>query len=131
MSGGLFARLLLVVGVALVTTQLIRGRAPALALLVSLAALLVLLGLLLPGLRTIWQRIQSLLTQSGLENSLFLPLLKVLAVNQITRLTAELCRDAGERALAAKLELWGGAASLLCVLPLAEQALALLGALGT
>lgn len=131
MSGGLFARLLLVAGVALVTTQLIRGRAPALALLVSLAALVVLLGLLLPGLQTVWQRFQSLLAQSGLENSLFLPLLKVLAVTQITRLAAELCRDAGEKALAAKLELCGGAASLLCVLPLAEQALALLGALGT
>lgn len=131
MSGGLFARLLLVAGVALVTTQLIRGRAPALALLVSLAALVVLLGLLLPGLQTVWQRFQSLLAQSGLENSLFLPLLKVLAVTQITRLAAELCRDAGEKGLAAKLELCGGAASLLCVLPLAEQALALLGALGT
>lgn len=131
MSGGLFARLLLVTAVALITTQLIRGRAPALALLVSFTALLVLLGLLLPGLGTVWQRIQSLLAQSGLENGLFLPLLKVLAVTQVTRIYAELCRDAGEKALAAKLELCGGAASLVCVLPLAEQALALLGALGT
>ena len=55
----------------------------------------------------------------------------MLAITQVTHISAELCRDAGEKAVAAKLELCGAAASLMCVLPLAEQALALLGALGT
>ena len=131
MSGGLFGRILQVAAVAALTTQLIRGKTPALALLVSLTGLLVLFGLLFPGLRAVWQQFRQLLIQAGLDIDLFLPLLKVLAVTQITRISAELCRDAGERALAAKLELCGGTASLLCLLPLAQQALALMGALGT
>jgi stage III sporulation protein AD len=131
MSGGVFGRILLVAAVAALTAQFLRGKTPALALLMSLAGLLVLFGLLLPGLQTLWRQFRQLLAQSGLDLQLFLPLLKVLALTQITRISAELCRDAGERALAAKLELCGGTASLLCLLPLAQQALALMGALGT
>lgn len=131
MSGGVLVQMLLTAAVAMLTAQLIRGRTPALAVLVSLCGLLVLLSLLIPSLRTGWMRLQQLLSRAGLETDLFLPLVKLLAVSQVTRISAELCRDAGERALAAKLELCGAAASLLCILPLAEQALALLGALGT
>lgn len=131
MSGGFLLRILLVAAAALSCTQLIRGKTPALAMLVSVAAVLVLLGLLLPKLQAIWQVFQGLLAQSGLENELFAPLVKVLAITQVTHIAAELCRDAGEKAMAAKLELCGAAVSLLCVLPLAQQALALIGALGT
>ena len=127
----MFGKILLVTAVAALTAQLIRGKTPAVALLVSVSGLLVLFGLLFPGLRALWQEFQQLLTQTGLDAGLFLPLLKVLAVTQVTRISAELCRDAGERALAAKLELCGGTASLLCLLPLAKQALTMMGALGT
>ncbi|MBR5244687.1 MAG: hypothetical protein IKW07_01500 [Clostridia bacterium] len=130
MSGGVFGKILLAAALAALTGQLIRGKTPALALLVSVSGLLVLFGLLFPGLQALWQQFQQLLQQSGLDFGLFLPLLKVLAVTQVTRISAELCRDAGERALAAKLELCGGTASLLCLLPLAKQALAMMGALG-
>ena len=131
MNGTFFVKLLVVVCAAVGCTQLIRGRTPALAMLVSLAALLTLLGLLVPKLQIIWQTFQNLLVQAGLENRLFLPLVKILILTEITRISAELCRDSGEKALAAKLELCGAAASMLCVMPLAEQALALIGALGT
>lgn len=124
-------RILLVAAAAVSCTQLIRGKTPALALLISLAAVLVLLGMILPRLQAVWQAFQGLLSQVGLDSRLFLPLVKVLAVTQVTHIAAELCRDAGEKAIAAKLELCGAAASLLCVLPLAEEALALIGALGT
>lgn len=131
MSGGYFLRILLVTAVAALCTQLIRAKTPALAMLVSLSAILVLLRMLLPKLQVIQQQFEELLRQTGLESTLFGPLLKVLAITQITHIAAELCRDAGEKALAAKLELCGAAISLLCVLPLAQQALALIGALGS
>ena len=131
MSGDFMLRILLVAAAAVSCTQMIRGKTPALALLISLAAVLVLLRMLLPKLQAIWQAFQGVLAQAGLENQLFLPLIKVLAITQVTHIAAEMCRDAGERAMAAKLELCGAATSLLCVIPLAEQALALIGALGT
>ena len=131
MSGGFFLRILLVTAAAVLCAQLIRAKTPALAMLVSLSAILVLLGMLLPKMQAIRQQFEELLTQTGLESALFGPLLKVLAITQITHIAAELCRDAGEKALAAKLELCGAVVSLLCVLPLARQALALIGALGS
>ncbi len=123
-------KMLLVAAAAVGCAQLIRGKTPALALLISLSALLVMLGLLLPQLQAIRQNFQSLLESSGLENDLLLPVVKVIGITQLTHISAELCRDAGERAIAAKLELCGAAASLLCVLPLAERALSMVGALG-
>ena len=124
-------RILLTVLAAAVCTQLLKSKNPALALLLSLAAVLALLGILLPWLKMLCGSISQLVTDSGLDSALLLPVAKVLAVAQITHIAAELCRDAGERGLAAKVELCGAVASLLCVLPLAEQALKLIGALGT
>lgn len=131
MSGGVMLRILLTVLAAAVCTQLLKSKNPALALLLSLAAVLALLGILLPWLKMLCGSISQLVTDSGLDSALLLPVAKVLAVAQITHIAAELCRDAGERGLAAKVELCGAVASLLCVLPLAEQALKLIGALGT
>ncbi len=131
MSESVVLRILLTVLAAVTCGQLLKSRSPALALLVSLAGLLVLLGLLLPHLQTAYKLFSGLLTDSGLDLAVLLPVAKVLAITQITHIVAELCRDAGERGLAAKLELCGATASLLCILPLAEQALKLIGALGS
>ena len=130
MSGSVIGKMLLTAVTAVVCGQVLKGKSPAMALLISLAAVTVLTGLLLPVVQSIYGQIKGLMTGSGLEEGHLLPLLKVLAVTQITRITAELCRDAGERGLAAKLELCGAAVSLICILPLVEQALKLIGTLG-
>ena len=72
-----------------------------------------------------------ILEHTGLEKQLFMPVVKVLAITQISRLSAELCRDAGERAIAVSLELGSAVASLFCILPLMKEALTLIGAFGT
>ncbi len=131
MSGGFFLRAVVLALAAVYCAQLIRNKTPAMALLISLAAVLALVGLLAPQLRGAWQFFQQCLEETGLDREIFSPVMRVLAVTQITHLTAELCRDAGERAIAAKLELCGAVASVLCVMPLARQALALIGAFGS
>ncbi|MBR5537065.1 MAG: hypothetical protein IKU58_04115 [Clostridia bacterium] len=130
MSGQVAVKILLTAATAVICGQVIKGKTPALALTVSLAAIAVLTGLVWPLAQALWRQIGGLLEGSGLDKTLLLPLAKVLAITQITRVTAELCRDAGERGLAAKLEFCGAVASTLCVLPLAEQALRLIGTLG-
>ncbi len=131
MNGSFLIRMLLVAVMAVSCTLLLKGKTPALAILISLTAVLALTGLLLPKIQAVWQGYQGLLTETGLDYDLFVPVIKVFAVAQVTHLSAELCRDAGERAVAAKLELCGAAVSILCVMPLAQRALALIGALGT
>lgn len=130
MTGAVLLRMLLTVLAALTCGQLLKGKSPALALLVSITALLVLFGMFLPCLQNVWRQFSRLLSDSGLDPEVLLPVIKSLAVTQITHISAELCRDAGERGLAAKVELCGAAAALLCILPLVQQALKLIGALG-
>lgn len=131
MSGSVVAKILLTAMAAVVCGQVLKGKSPAMAMLISLSAVIVLTGLVWPLLQSTYRQVTGLLAESGLDKDLLLPLAKVLAITQITRITAELSRDAGERGLAAKLELCGAAASLVCILPLAEQALKLIGSLGT
>ena len=116
---------------AVCCTQLLRGKSPAMAQLISVATVVALFTLLIPELREITNGIQRVFQQTGIKTHLFLPVVKVLAITQITRISAELCRDAGERGIAAKLELGGSAVSLLCIFPLVEEALELIGALST
>ena len=131
MSAEVMMRLLTAAAIVLICGQVIRGHAPALAILLSIAGVLALLGILLPWMQTLRHTMDELLIQTGMEQRLFVPLLKVLAITQITRISAELCRDSGERGMAAKLELCGATTSLICVLPLAKEALLLVGAIGT
>ena len=97
-----------------------------LAMLVSLAAVTaVLLGLaeemgeLVAFLRELGQR-------SGLPEELFRPLYKTLGIALVVRAGGALCRDAGESALAAALEMAGAVCALLVALPLLQAVLELL-----
>lgn len=115
---------------ALCAMALVRSRAAALAVPLSLAAALTLLGMLLPRLSGLRGELSTLLESAGLTGELFSPLLRVLAAGEITRFTAELCRDSGEKALAVTVELCGAAAAGLALLPLAKRALELIGSIG-
>ena len=53
-------------------------------------------------------------------------IMKILGIALVARLGGQLCRDAGESALAAGLETAGGVCSMLAALPLLERALSLL-----
>ena len=64
---------------------------------------------------------------AGLDGALLAPLYKGIGVALCARLTAELCRDQGQRALAAKVELCGAVCGLICALPLLQRALSLAG----
>ncbi len=55
---------------------------------------------------------------SGLDGETFLPLLRIAGVAAVTRLGAELCRDAGESAIGTLLEISGAVGALLLATPL-------------
>ena len=90
---------------------------------------MLLLFWLIPQLSALVSAAGNLAAQAGLSQGELLPLGKVMGVAICTRLTSELCRDNGNRALAAQVELCGAVCGLLCALPLVEQALGLLGAI--
>ena len=72
------------------------------------------------------QRFSGLLSQCGLDSALYLPVCKAVGVAVVVRITAALCRDAGQSALAAKVEIAGAVLTLSVCLPLFEQVLDLI-----
>ncbi len=58
---------------------------------------------------------------AGIDNGFAKILIKALAICYITQLSADCCRDAGESAIAAKLELAGRAAVVALSLPVFTQ----------
>ena len=77
------------------------------------------LGELLDFLRELGER-------SGVPQRLFTPLYKIVGIALVVRVGGELCRDAGESALAAALETAGAVCALLAALPLLRAVLELL-----
>lgn len=105
----------------LVLSMTLKKDAPAIAFLLTLTAgvLILLRAFALVG--GTMQRFSGLLTQGGITQSLYLPVLKTVGVAVVVRIMSALCRDSGQSALAAKLEIMGAILALSMCLPLLEQ----------
>ena len=66
---------------------------------------------------------------AGLAPELLTPLFKTVGIAVLTKITAELCRDAGEGGIGAFAEVAGGAAALCVALPLAQAVLNMIAGL--
>ena len=85
---------------------------------ISLGAGAVLLLVLLQALPQVFSQFQSLLQAAALPAETGSTLLKALGACWLAQFAADACRDAGEGALASKVELAGKTAVLLLILPL-------------
>ena len=74
------------------------------------------------GVREVWAFLEDLLAAVEISSTLFLPLLKTAGIAVVSRIGADLCRDAGESAVASAVEMAGAMGALLAVLPLMQAA---------
>ncbi len=110
---------------ALVLTLTLKKDAPAIAFLLTLAAGIMILMRVFGACSGAVQRLSALLERGGITGSLYLPVAKAVGVAMLVRIMSALCRDAGQSALAAKLEIAGAVLALSLCLPLLEQVVAL------
>ena len=115
---------LCVVGALLTVT--VKKYAPDMALLVTLAAVLLVLLALMAPLRQLIGFLQKLGERSGVSQAMLTPLYKTIGIALVVQMGSSLCRDAGESALAAALETAGCVCAVMVSLPLLESVLALL-----
>ncbi len=108
---------------------IIKDKSPQIAFAVSITAALLILGETLPVIGKVHNKLKGYATLIESGGDVYGVICKVVIIALATRLTAEMCRDIGERAVGAKVELAGTAAGLLCAMPLVDKALALIGAL--
>ena len=93
--------------IGMILAVLFRQHKPEYAPLISLAAGLAVVFLLLGQLEPIFSQMEEILRQAGIGTEYIAVLLKSLGICYITQLAADTCRDAGESAIASKMELAG------------------------
>lgn len=123
------ARLAAVGVTAVVLSAVLKKNTPELALLLVLAAGAWMLAQAAVGLGAAVALMRELADQAGLSEELLEPVVKAVALSILTRLTAEVCRSAGEGGLAAFVETAGAALALLAALPLIRAVALLMGEL--
>ncbi len=111
---------------AAVLALTLRQTQPAFATLLVLAAGAVLLFWALSELVPLVGRVSDLFDHGVIETRYTSVLLRSLGIALLTQTASDICRDAGETALASKAELGGQVLLLLCGLPLFEYAVSLL-----
>ena len=117
-----------VVGVtAAVLCAVLRKSTPELAVLLALAAGAGILFLAADALGGALDVLVELTALAGVEDELLRPVVKVVAISLLTRITAEVCRSAGEGGIAAFVETGGTVLALGISLPLIRAVITLMG----
>ncbi len=107
----------------------LRRQVPELALCLTLAAGVLLLGEAVTALASVRGLADSLARTAGLSPQVWKPVWKTVGIGVVTRLSSAVCRDAGEGGVAAFLETAGAALALFAALPLVEAVFTTLGGL--
>lgn len=116
----LFLQAAVIAVVTVVMTAMLKKTNRELALLLSLAAC-VLIGVFLTQLaEPVVSFLLKLRDLAGLDNALMTPMLKTIGIGLLTQLSANICADAGENAIAKLVEVCGGLLALYVALPLME-----------
>jgi len=124
--------ILRVVGVALlaaVLLSLLRRERPEIAVQLGLVVGVVILLFVLPIVGRVVASFRDLSLRADVEFQYMSLILKVIGIAYIAEFGAQVCRDAGEGAVAAKVELAGKALVLLLALPIVYAILDLVGRL--
>lgn len=111
---------------AAVLGAVLRQHSPETAAVLGLAVCAVVGVLLLRGLAEVLDMLEELVAAGGLPEGLFTPLVKTLGIALVSRLGGEICRDAGQGAMAAVLDTAGAFGAVLVSLPLVRAAWELL-----
>ena len=109
----------------------LRRYVPELSLVLGIVTGGVVLVLMLTAFAQVRQGLEQLTGYAGLDNTLVGPVYKVVVIAILSRLTSQICRDAGEGTVALCCELAGTFAALCAILPLLRRVLELIGGLMT
>lgn len=101
----------------------VKKQVPELGLALGLVAGALILSFSFPALKSVTQLMKNLADAAGLSPAVLTPVIKTVGIAIITKLTAEVCRDAKEGGIAAFIETAGAAGALLVCLPLMEAVL--------
>ena len=120
--------ILSIIGIGLVAAMLalvLRQARPEFAMLVSLAASVVILLLVCRDIVPVIDQIQAMLDASSMPREYVSVLFRALGICFLTQVACDTCKDAGEGAIASKVEMAGKVLVLVTSLPLFQQVLSI------
>ena len=106
--------------------MVVKRGSPEMALLLTLGSAAAGLMLVSGAMEEVLTFLKDMGERSGVSSELFLPLYKTVGIALVVRVGGNLCRDAGESALATVVEMAGSICALLAALPLLRAVLSLL-----
>ena len=104
--------------IASICALLIKKSNPEMSLTAAVAAAAVICIFCMPLFGDIISLMRDLFERSGMNKSLYEPIVKCVGIAVIIRLTSGLCRDASQSGIASAVELGGAAAALVTAAPL-------------
>lgn len=104
---------------------LVKGYKPELAMPISLAAAVLIFVMAVPYLRSTIAMFQDISAQLGVDSRFIEIIIKIIGVAYLAQFGAELCKDAGEGAIASKVELAGKLIIMTMSMPIMYKLLAL------
>lgn len=104
----------------------VRKSAAELSMALALAAGAIILSLSMGALAGVRELMDLLADTAGLSPAVLAPVVKTVGIAILTKLSAELCRDAKEGGIAAFVETAGAAAALFVTLPLLKTVLSMI-----
>ena len=107
----------------------IKKNSPELGLVLALSIALLVVGLGMELISTILDFVEVLQDAAGLSPALLAPVVKTVGIGIITRIAADICKDAGQGAIASTVELAGTVAALYIALPLMQTVFRMIGGL--
>ena len=113
----------------MVLTVLLKKQAPELGVLLALFVSCTILLLSFELLGEVFGFMRGLIGFTGLSEDVVLPVVKTAGIAIVTKITADLCRDAKESGIASGIEMAGAVIGLYVVLPLFQSLLDLTRAL--
>ena len=91
--------------IALIITIIIKQYRPEFAIYISLVAGVIILALVIGNLTNVINLLKDISTRSGINNKFLGILLKMTGIAILTELAISICKDAGENAIASKVEI--------------------------
>ncbi len=107
---------------ALVTAE----KSPVFAMCTILVSGIFVIFVGLEILSEILSSLDTLMKQAGIESDVFEPILKVSIIAVITKITCDLCKDAGYSAVSSKIQFVSSVVSIATIFPLFLQIIAIL-----
>jgi len=117
----IFVDILQIIGLALVATVLIavlKANRPEIAIQISIATGIIVFAMILGKISAVVELLNSYAQKINIDTIYLSTLLKIVGIAYIAKFGAEVCKDAGENAIASKVELAGKVMIIVLAVPI-------------